>query len=145
MSHTNLTYTPYIKILRNFFYKQSQVFKFLEIKPARVVHILVPCFLILMQTVKAYKGLKPQNGKNNNNKKKTTCFLKLPLWVYVHKKCMFLRATYWLFGAQITNKWDFHVKWLTESCIRPSELLNLWNSMGKTDKCSAKPHILFFS
>ena len=30
-------------------------------------------------------------------------------------------------------------------CIRPSELLNSWNSMGKTDKCSAKPHVLSFS
>ena len=51
---THKSYTPYIKILRNFFTSTVVVFNFLEIKPTRVVHILVPCFLILMQTVKAY-------------------------------------------------------------------------------------------
>ena len=60
---THKSYTPYIKILRNFLTSKVIVFKFFEIKPARVVHILVTCILILMQTVKAYKGLKPQNGK----------------------------------------------------------------------------------
>ena len=68
---TNKSYPPYIKILRNFLTSKVIVFKFLEIKPARVVHILVHCFLILMQNMKAYKGLKPQNGKR-------PFFLKLP-------------------------------------------------------------------
>ena len=68
---THKSYTPYIKIIRNFLTSKVTVFKFLEIKPARVVHILVPRFLILMQTVKASKGLKPQNGKR-------PFFLKLP-------------------------------------------------------------------
>ena len=57
---THKSYTPYKKLLHNFFTNKVIVFKFLEIKPARVAHILVPCFIILMQTVKTYKGVKPQ-------------------------------------------------------------------------------------
>ena len=54
-------------------------------------------------------------------------------------------AKSWRFGAKFGNEMRFwwHVI-KTESCIRAPVLLNLLNSLGKTDKMLGKASHLFF-